>query len=56
MSETAIEVFNILVNYGLAGIIVGYFLYKDYKLNDRILSLMGEVTALMRRIDDTMEE
>lgn len=41
------DVVNLIMNNGLAVVIVAYFLFKDYKFNNQIVSLMGEIKEVL---------
>lgn len=38
---------NLIMNNGMAVVIVAYFLFKDYKFNNQIVSLMGEIKEVL---------
>lgn len=41
------EMVNLAVNNGMSVIIIAYFLYKDYKFNEQILNVLGEVKEVL---------
>lgn len=41
------DVVNLIMNNGMAVVIVAYFLFKDYKFNNQIVSLMGEIKEVL---------
>ena len=41
------EIAELVTTYGLATAIIIYFLYKDYKFNDQIIQVMGEVKEVL---------
>ena len=41
------EIVDICVNNGLSVILVGYFIYKDYKFNQQILDVLGEMKEVL---------
>lgn len=41
------NVVNLIMNNGMAVVIVAYFLYKDYRFNNQIVSLMGEIKEVL---------
>lgn len=41
------EMTNLIVNNGMSVIIIAYFLYKDYKFNDQIITILGEVKEVL---------
>lgn len=38
---------NLIVSNGLGVVLVGYFIYKDYKFNDKITSVLGEMKEVL---------
>ena len=41
------ELINLIVSNGMSVIIIAYFLYKDYKFNDQIITILGEVKEVL---------
>lgn len=41
------EFVNLIVSNGMSVVIIAYFLYKDYKFNDSILKVLGEVKEVL---------
>lgn len=41
------NVVNLIMNNGMAVVIVAYFLFKDYKFNNQIVLLMGEIKEVL---------
>lgn len=41
------EMVNLIVSNGMSVVIIAYFLYKDYKFNDQILNVLGEVKEVL---------
>lgn len=41
------EMVNLVVSNGMSVVIIAYFLYKDYKFNDQIVSILGEVKEVL---------
>ena len=41
------EMINLAVNNGMSVIIIAYFLYKDYKFNDQIITILNEVKEVL---------
>lgn len=41
------EMVNLIVSNGMSVVIIAYFLYKDYKFNDQIVSILGEVKEVL---------
>ena len=41
------ELINLIVSNGMSVVIIAYFLYKDYKFNDQIVSILSEVKEVL---------
>ena len=41
------EMVKLVVSNGMSVVIIAYFLYKDYKFNDQIVSILGEVKEVL---------
>ena len=41
------EMVNLIVSNGMSVVIIAYFLYKDYKFNDQIVQILGEVKEVL---------
>ena len=41
------EIVNLIVNSGMSVVIIAYFLYKDYKFNDQIIHVLGEIKEVL---------
>lgn len=41
------EMVNLIVSNGMSVVIIGYFLFKDYKFNDKIVSVLGEISEVL---------
>ena len=41
------ELVNLMVSNGMSVVIIAYFLYKDYKFNDQIVNILGEVREVL---------
>jgi len=44
------NIVNLIVSNGLGVVLVGYFIYKDYKFNDSILGVMGEIKEVLAEL------
>lgn len=42
-----VEIAELVTTYGIAVAIIIYFLFKDYKFNDSIITLMTEVKEVL---------
>lgn len=45
------ELCNIILNNGLSVVLVGYFIYKDYKFNEQTLSVLGEIKEVLASLN-----
>lgn len=41
------QIMELVLNNGMSVAIIVYFLYKDYKFNDSILKVLGEVKEVL---------
>lgn len=41
------ELSNLIMNHGLSVVLVGYFIFKDYKFNQQILDVLGEMKEVL---------
>ena len=46
------DIIDLIVSNGIAVVIVGYFLYKDYKFNGQLISLMQETNVVLATLKD----
>lgn len=44
------DVINLIATNGIAAVIIGYFLYKDYKFNEQIIGVLGEVKEVLTEL------
>lgn len=49
------DVVNLIVSNGLAVVIVGYFIFKDYKTASSQLELMNQLNALMGKVEAVLQ-
>ena len=49
------DVVNLIVSNGLAVVIVGYFIVKDYKTSTSQLDLMRSINELMGRVEGVLQ-
>lgn len=42
------DIINMLVNNGVAVVIVAYFIYKDNKFNDMLVKSLTEITTTLK--------
>lgn len=48
------EIVELIVSNGLAVGIIIYFLYKDYKFNDQIINVIGELKETVSEVKEVM--
>lgn len=41
------EIVNIIMNNGLSVVLVAYFIFKDYKFNQQIIDVLGEMKQVL---------
>lgn len=41
------EIVQLMTSYGMSVVIIGYFLYKDYKFNESIIDVLSEVRDVL---------
>lgn len=49
------DVVNLIVSNGLAVVIVGYFIVKDWKTATQQLDLMSQINELMGRVEGVLQ-
>lgn len=42
---------EVLVNYGLTGILVAYLLYKDWKTTDKIITVLDSIQVVLGKLE-----
>lgn len=50
------DIVNLIVQNGLAVVIVGYFIFKDYKFNGQLVNLMQQVNSTLQILNDKLKE
>ena len=45
------ELCNLILNNGLSVVLVGYFIYKDYKFNEQTLGVLGEIKEVLSSLN-----
>lgn len=41
------NIINLIVSNGLGVVLVGYFIFKDYKFNEQIINVLGEMKEVL---------
>lgn len=47
---------NMLVNNGVAVVVVGYFLFTNYKFNEELTKTLTKITMILNNIEDELKE
>ena len=50
------NVINLIVNNGVAIVVVGYFLFTNYKFNENLIKTLTEITVTLKDIQDDLRE
>ena len=45
------ELSRLIMDNGLSIVLVGYFIYKDYKFNENILNVLGELKEVLTALN-----
>lgn len=48
------EIVDLLVNNGIAVVVVGYFLFRDYKFNQELVGTLAKISAHMENMSERM--
>ena len=46
------NIINLIVNNGIAVVVVGYFLYTNYKFNENLIKTLTEITLTLKDIQE----
>lgn len=49
------DIVNLIVNNGVAIVVVGYFLFTNYKFNEKLISTLTEITVTLKDIQDDLK-
>ena len=49
------DLVNIIVNNGVAVVVVAYFLYKDNKFNNEFVKTLTEITTTLKEMQDDIK-
>ena len=41
------QIVNLIMSNGLGVVLVGYFIFKDYKFNEQIINVLGEMKEVL---------
>lgn len=45
------DLVNIIVNNGMAVVIVGFYLYKDFKFNEKLVSTLQSISEKLEQLE-----
>lgn len=45
------ELSTLILNNGLSVVLIGYFIFKDYKFNEQTLSVLGEIKEVLASLN-----
>lgn len=48
------DIVNLIVNNGVAIVVVGYFLFTNYKFNEKLITTLTEITVTLKDIQDDL--
>lgn len=49
------SIINLIVNNGVSCVVVGYFLYSNYKFNDKLVSTLSAIDTRLQAIEKEVE-
>lgn len=50
------NIVNLLVNNGIACVVVGYFLYTSYKFNEKLVSTLSEISTKLESFEKVVSK
>ena len=50
------NIVNLIVNNGVAVAVVGYFLYSNYKFNDKLVSTLSAIETRLQHIESEVND
>lgn len=50
------NIINLIVNNGVAIVVVAYFLFTNYKFNENLIKTLTEITVTLKDIQDDLRE
>lgn len=48
------EIVDLMVNNGIAVVVVAYFLFRDYKFNQELVGTLAKISAHMENMSERM--
>ena len=45
------EIAQVISNYGMSVVLLAWMIYKDYKFNTQILTVMDKMTVILTRLE-----
>lgn len=49
------NIVNLIVNNGVAIVVVGYFLFTNYKFNENLIKTLTEITVTLKDIQEDIK-
>lgn len=49
------NIVNLIVNNGVAVVVVGYFLFTNYKFNENLIKTLTEITVTLKDIQEDIK-
>ena len=49
------NIINLIVNNGVAIVVVGYFLFTNYKFNENLIKTLTEITVTLKDIQEDIK-
>lgn len=46
------NIINLLVNNGIAVVVCGYFMYTNYKFNDKLVSTLSAIETRIEKLEE----
>lgn len=50
------DIVNLILNSGVAVVVVGYFIYKDNKWNNELVKTLTEITVTMKSMQSKLDK
>lgn len=50
------NIVNLIVNNGIAVVVVAYFLYTNYKWNEKLVDTLARIDETMSRLSDKIDK
>ena len=47
---------NLIVNNSVAVVVVAYFLFTNYKFNEKLITTLTEITVILKQLQDDLTQ